>query len=171
MRRNGVGRFVEHFQALFPDSHMKDLVVEKVGPGRAVEILGRRVINFGSDSFLGLDRDHRLQNAIIRGLGKWGSHNGCSRIFTSVRANVEAEEKIAAWLGMEAALIYPSVTLANAGAIPGLVTKSDIIAADEFAHNSVHEANKIAKANGTRTYLFRHNDVDHLAEVLAQARP
>src|SRR6185295_11833517 len=45
LRRNGVARFMEHFQSLFPDTHMKDLVVEAAGPGREVEILGRRVIN------------------------------------------------------------------------------------------------------------------------------
>jgi 7-keto-8-aminopelargonate synthetase-like enzyme len=171
LRRTGVARFVEHFQSLFPDEHMKDLVVDAAGPGREVEILGRRVINFGSDSFLGLDRDPRVHGAIVRGLAKWGSHNGSSRMFTSVRANVEAEEKIAAWLGMEAALIYPSVTLANAGAIPGLVTKSDIVVADEYAHNSIHEASKVAKANGSRTYCFRHGDPDHLAKILNSARP
>jgi 7-keto-8-aminopelargonate synthetase-like enzyme len=68
-------------------------------------------------------------------------------------------------------LIYPSVTLANAGAIPGLATRSDIIVADEYAHNSIHEANKIARANGSRVFTFRHNDVGHLAEILRSARP
>jgi len=171
LRRNGVARFMEHFFSLYPDTHMKDMTVDAAGPGREIEILGRRVINFGSDSFLGLDRDERVQDAIARGLSRWGTHNGGSRAFTSVRANVEAEEKIAAWLGMEAALIYPSVTLANAGAIPGLVTRSDIIVADEYAHNSIHEGIKIAKANGSRTYTFRHNDADHLEETLKSARP
>lgn len=171
LRRNGVVRFMEHFQTMFPDSHMKDLVVDEAGPGREIVIGGRRVINFGSDSFLGLDRDPRVQEAIVHGIEKWGTHNGTSRAFSSVRANVEAEEKIAAWLGMDAALIYPSVTLANAGAIPGLVTKSDIVVADEYAHNSIHEGNKVAKANGSRVLSFRHNDVDHLAETLKNARP
>jgi len=171
LRRNGVARFMEHFFALYPDTHMKDMTVDTAGPGREIEIQGRRVINFGSDSFLGLDRDERVQDAIAQGIRRWGTHNGGSRAFTSVRANVEAEEKIAAWLGTEAALIYPSVTLANAGAIPGLVTRADIIVADEYAHNSIHEGIKIAKANGTRTFTFRHNDPDHLEEVLIAARP
>jgi len=171
LRTNGVARFMEHFQTAFPDAHMKDLVVDSAGPGREIEIKGRRVVNFGSDSFLGLDQDPRVQEAIIRGIERWGTHNGSSRMFTSVRANIVAEEKIANWLGTEAALIYPSVTLANAGAIPGLVTRSDVIVADEFAHNSIHEANKIAKANGSRVFTFRHNDIDHLAEILAGARP
>ena len=171
LRNNGVSRFIEHFESMFPDSHMKDLVVDEVGPGREVVIEGARVVNFGSDSFLGLDQDPRVKEALIRGIERWGTHNGSSRAFSSVRSNIEAEEKIAEWLGTEAALIFPSVTLANAGAIPGLVTKSDVILADEYAHNSIHEGNKIARANGTKTFSFRHNDVNSLREQLIQARP
>jgi 7-keto-8-aminopelargonate synthetase-like enzyme len=171
LRQNGVARFMEHFAAQFPDTHMKDLVIDKMGPGRTVEIQGRRVVNFGSDSFLGLDRDPRVHEALIRGVQRWGSHNGASRAFASVASNIEAEEKIAHWLGTESALIYPSVTLANAGAIPGLVTKSDLIACDEYAHNSIQEGNKIAKSNGTRVAIFKHNDLNDLERVLKTARP
>jgi glycine C-acetyltransferase len=171
LRGSGVARFFEHFESLFPDTHMKDLVVDAGGPGREIVIQGRRVVNFGSDSFLGLDLDPRVKQAVVRGIEKWGTHNGSSRAFTSVRANVVAEEKIARWLGTEAALIYPSVTLANAGAIPGLVTKADAIVADEYAHNSIHEGNKIARANGTRVITFKHNDLNSLADTLKSARP
>src|SRR5262245_8064174 len=150
---------------------MKDLVLEEMGPGRVIRISGREVVNFGSDSFLGLDRDERLCEALARGVEKWGTHNGSSRFFNSVQANIEAEERIARWLGTEAALIFPSVTLLNAGVIPGLVTRRDVIVADEFAHNSIHEGNKVAKANGTRVFCFKHNDVSALERVLDEARP
>src|SRR5262249_24122480 len=99
LRKNGVARFMEHFESLFPDSHMKDLVMDAAGPGRDVVMHGRRVVNFGSDSFLGLDQDSRVKEAIVPGVEKWGTHNGTSRAFSSVRANVVAEEKIAEWLG------------------------------------------------------------------------
>ena len=102
-------------------------------------INGHRVINFGSDSFLGLDQDARVQEAVVRGVKKWGTHNGTSRMFSSVAANVEAEERLARWLGAEAVLIYPSVTLANMGAIPGLVGRRDLLVVDEHAHNSIQE--------------------------------
>ena len=52
-----------------------------------------------------------------------GGANGTSRAFASVRSNTLAEERLAAWLGVESTLIYPSVTLANLGAIPGLVSR------------------------------------------------
>src|SRR5204862_421185 len=105
LRQNGLIRFIEHFAELFPDAHLKDLVVDRIGPGRLIEVDGRAVVNFGSDSFLGLDQDPRIQEAVIRGTQKWGTHNGASRAFASVSANLLAEEKLASWLGTEAVLI------------------------------------------------------------------
>src|SRR6516225_2698275 len=99
LRQNGLIRFVEHFAELFPNSHLKDLVVDDVGPDRQIRVNGRTVTNFGSDSFLGLDQDPRVQEAVIRGTHRWGTHNGASRAFASVSANIEAEDKIASWLG------------------------------------------------------------------------
>ena len=119
LRRNGLVRFIEHYAELFPTSHLKDVVVDEMGANREIRVQGRTVINFGSDSFLGLDQDARVKEAVIRGVGEWGTHNGASRAFSSVRANIEAEEKLAQWLGIEAVLIYPSVTLANMGAFQG----------------------------------------------------
>jgi 7-keto-8-aminopelargonate synthetase-like enzyme len=169
LRQNGLIRFLEHFAALFPTGHLKDLTVDGLGPNREMVVAGRTVINFGSDSFLGLDQDPRVQEAVIRGLRTWGAHNGASRAFSSVRANAEAEEKLADWLGTEAALIYPSVTLANMGAIPGLVGRQDLLVVDEQAHNSIQEGAKIARANGVRVLTFSHCDPVALEKVLAAA--
>ncbi|MBV9124216.1 MAG: hypothetical protein JO112_12735, partial [Planctomycetes bacterium] len=105
LRQNGMVRFVEHFAELFPTHHLKDLIVDEVDPHRGMVVEGRRVINFGSDSFLGLDQDERVKEAVIRGIHRWGTHNGASRAFSSVRANAEAEDKLARWLGTEASLV------------------------------------------------------------------
>jgi 7-keto-8-aminopelargonate synthetase-like enzyme len=155
----------------YPDLLMKDQTVDEVGPDRAIKLGGRWVTNFGSDSFLGLDQDERIKSAIERGVRAWGSHNGGSRAFSSIEPNVRAERKIAEWLGTEAALIYPSVTLANTGALPGLVTRHDVLVADQFAHNSIDEGLKLAKARGVRTAKFPHNDPTALEEVLQSLKP
>lgn len=169
VRQHALVRFMEHYAREFPDAHLKDLVVDALGPNREMEVDGRRVINFGSDSFLGLDQDPRVLEAIKRGLERWGSHNGASRAFASVRSNEDAEAKIAQWLGTEAALIYPSVSLANLGALPGLVSKRDLLVIDEHAHNSMQEGAKIAQANGVRVVPFSHCDPGDLERVLAAA--
>jgi glycine C-acetyltransferase len=169
LRQNGLVRFVEHFQKLFPTNHMKDMVVDRIGPDRVIEVAGRTVVNFGSDSFLGLDQDPRVQQAVQQGVVTWGAHNGASRAFSSVRSNIDAEKKLAQWLGTEATLIYPSVTLANMGAIPGLVGKQDLLIVDEQAHNSIQDGAKIAKANGTRVLSFSHCDPCALKQVFEKA--
>ncbi len=171
LRQHGLVRFVEHYAKEFPDAHLKDLVVDELGPHREMVVGGKQVINFGSDSFLGLDQDPRVQAALVRGIHHWGSHNGASRAFASVRANEVAEEKLAAWLGTEAVLIYPSVSLANLGAIPGLVCRRDLLVIDEHAHNSMQEGAKIAQANGARIEPFSHCDPDDLDRVLTASAP
>jgi len=171
LRQNGLIRFIEHFAELFPNSHLKDVVVEQVGPHRAVLLGGRKVVNFGSDSFLGLDQHPRVKRALVDGVQRWGTHNGASRAFSCVQANVQAEQKLARWLGTEAALIYPSVTLANIGAIPGLVGRQDLLVVDQQAHNSIQEGAKIAKANGVPILTFSHCDPRALEQVLRQAPP
>jgi 7-keto-8-aminopelargonate synthetase-like enzyme len=171
LSRTGMTRFFLNLFDEFPDLLMKDMTVEAVRPGRVIKIAGRWVTNFGSDSFLGLDQDRRVQKAIKRGTRIWGTHNGTSRAFSKVLPQLEAEKRIAAWMGTEASLIYPSVSLANMGALPALVTRSDVIVADQFAHNSIDEGTKIAKARGVRTAKFAHNSVTDLAKVLEELRP
>src|SRR5437773_8086197 len=90
LRQQGLVRFIEHFAREFPDIHLKDVIVDELGPHREMKVDGRTVINFGSDSFLGLDQDPRVQEAIREGVRKWGAHNGASRAFSSVRSNEEA---------------------------------------------------------------------------------
>jgi 7-keto-8-aminopelargonate synthetase-like enzyme len=168
LRQNGLIRFIEHFAELFPSNttHLKDLIVDEMTADRRMVVEGKSVINFGSDSFLGLDQDARVKEAIRRGVMLWGAHNGASRAFSSVRANDVAEEKLAHWLGTEATLIYPSVSLANLGAIPGLVSRPDLLVMDEQAHNSMQEGAKIARANGVRVESFSHCDPCALVKVL-----
>jgi 7-keto-8-aminopelargonate synthetase-like enzyme len=155
----------------FPDLLMKDMTVEAVRPDRMIRIRGQWVRNFGSDSFLGLDQHPKLKDAIERGVREWGTHNGTSRAFSSVTPNIEVEEKIASWQGTEASLLYPSVTLANIGALPGLVTRHDVVVADQFAHNSIEEGTRIAKARGVRVAKFSHNHTRELECTLRGLRP
>src|SRR5438045_3387771 len=93
LRQHGLVRFLEHYAREFPDAHLKELIVDELGPHREMVVDGRQVINFGSDSFLGLDQDPRIQESIREGVRKWGAHNGTSRAFSSVRSNDDAEIK------------------------------------------------------------------------------
>src|SRR5262249_36333766 len=168
---DGLVGFYEHFAERFADVHLKELTATSVGPRREMTTQGRQVVNFGFDSFLGLDQHPRVKRAVMRGVNTWGTQFGASRAFASAAVNVEAEEKIARWLGTEAAVLFPSVTLANVGALPGLVSNQDVLVLDQFAHNSMQEGAKIAKANGARLATFAHNDPADLERVLESSQP
>jgi glycine C-acetyltransferase len=154
-----------------PKLFLKLLTMEAIGPDRQVRLNGRWVTNFGSDSFLGLDQDHRVHDAIRRGLERWGTHNGTSRAFSSVAANFEAEQKLAAWLKAESTLIYPSVTLANHGALPALVTRHDALIVDQAAHHTIHEAMHLVRGHGIKTAVFDQADSSDLTRALKQCKP
>lgn len=171
LRQSSLIKFYESISEQYGDLHLKDLSFDNVGPNRELTVGGKRLVNFGFDSFLGLDQDPRVCEALIRGAREWGTQFGASRAFASCGIEKALEEKIARWMGTEAAIIFPSVTLTNIGALPGLVGPQDVIAVDEYAHNSIHEGTKVAKANGTRVLPFKHNNAADLERVLTEAEP
>src|SRR5207237_8030440 len=130
-------------------------------------ILVPAVMKFGSDSFLGLDRDERVQKALVEALPRWGTHNGASRAFSSVALCLEAEQRLARWLGVEDTLIFPSVTLANVGMIPALAGKGDLMVVDRLSHDSIHQGTKIAMANGAKVVELHPCRGDALESLLA----
>ena len=171
LQRTAVCKFFERMEVEFPESHLKDVCVDAARPGRLIRMRGKWMVNFGSDSFLGLDEDPRLHEAIERGLRAWGTHNGTSRGFSSVAANVEAEKRLAEWLGAESTLIYPSATLANHGALPALLTRHHVAVADQHVHTSVREGLALAASHGVRIATFAHNNMEDLERVLRGLRP
>jgi 7-keto-8-aminopelargonate synthetase-like enzyme len=171
LSQTGMTRFFKRMFDEFPDLLMKDVTVAAVGADRMIRVGDRWVRNFGSDSFLGLDQHPVVKEALESGVRDWGTHNGTSRAFSSVAPNIEVERKIAAWMGTEAALLYPSVTLVNTGALPGLVTRHDVAVADQFAHNSIEEGLRLAKARNVRTAKFAHNSPEDLERTLLGLKP
>jgi len=143
-------RVVSEFLRRMPDLHLKDLVVDGLDDRRRMRIGGRWLYNFGSDSYLGLDRHPGVQGVLSDAARQWGLHNGASRIFHSVALCEQAERALADWLEVEETLIFPSVTLANTGLLPGLVGRGELLVVDRQAHNSIQESAKIAAGDGAR---------------------
>lgn len=171
LRQSKLVKFYDQLHDRFSSIHLKELPVAAVGPRREMRVGNREVINFGFDSFLGLDQHPQVAEALVQGARQWGTQFGASRAFAICQTEVELEARIARWMGTEAALIFPSVTLANLGVLPGLVEPQDLIVVDEYAHNSIVEGTKLARANGVRVVSFSHNDPIALERVLRESRP
>ncbi len=145
-----VTRLALSFLAANDGLHLKDLGLEEMTDDRRARYEGHQFWNFGSDSFLGLDRHPRVHEAISDALPEWGSHNGASRAFSSPALTDEAEAKLAKWLGVADTFIFPSVTLANMGVLPAIAGAGDLLIVDRESHDSVHQGARLAAAGGAR---------------------
>lgn len=74
------------------------------------------------------------------------------------------EEELAEWLGYSRALLFISGFAANQAVIAAMMAKEDRIAADRLSHASLLEAASLSPSQLRR---FAHNDVTHLARLLA----
>jgi 7-keto-8-aminopelargonate synthetase-like enzyme len=166
LRRDRTTRLGISFFEHFHDIHLKDLVLDSLDDQRRMTLGGRTLWNFGSDSFLGLDRHPAVQQAMIDAVKPWGTHNGASRAFSSVRLCEEAERRLAAWLGVEDTFISPSVTLANAGLIPAVTRPDDLLVVDRQSHDSIQQAAKVAAANGAKLRELHPCHPGRLEELL-----
>ncbi len=171
LQRKQQTRLALMFLDRYEGTHLKDIFTDRVLEGRRVIIEGHEVVNFGSDSFLGLDRDPRLQEAIDEAQREWGTHNGASRAFTSIKLYDEAESQLAQWLGVEDTLVYPSVTLANAALLPALADEGDLLIVDRQSHDSIQQGAKLAAADGAKVRELYPCQGAVLEQILQEERP
>jgi 8-amino-7-oxononanoate synthase len=145
-------------------------VVEPLPAGR-IRVGGREVVNFSSNDYLGLSRHPAMIERARDWAARYGAGSGAARLVTGHLGAVEAvEAKIAAAKGAEAALIFASGWQCNASALPALLDKAlwgaePLLFTDKLNHASLHMG---AQASGVRQIRFRHNDLDHLEELLAK---
>ncbi|HIA63581.1 MAG TPA: 8-amino-7-oxononanoate synthase [Planctomycetes bacterium] len=124
------------------------------------------LINFASNDYLGLARELNspTMQTTLEEFG-WGS--GASPLVTG-RTTVHAalESDLAAFKATERALTFPTGYTANVGTIAALVGKQDVILSDTRNHASIIDGCRLSAA---KVLVYRHNDVDHLAELLGAA--
>jgi 8-amino-7-oxononanoate synthase len=126
---------------------------------------GRSLVDFSSNDYLGLATHPLLAERAREWTARHGTGSGASRLVTGTsEAALALEARVAAFKGKEAALVFASGWQANAAAIPALLAglPGAAVFADRLIHASMH-----AGLAGVRQHRFRHNDLDHLEELLA----
>ncbi|MDZ5647472.1 aminotransferase class I/II-fold pyridoxal phosphate-dependent enzyme [Nitrospirillum sp. BR 11828] len=130
---------------------------------------GRRLLSFSCNDYLNLAHDPRVKAAAVAAVERYGVGAAASRLVTGNHPLYTVlEQKLAALKGTEAACVFGSGYLANAGIIPTFVGAKDLVVVDELAHACIWAG---AKLSGATLRIFRHNDVGHAAQVLATYRP
>lgn len=129
---------------------------------------GKSVINLSSNNYLGLANHPRLREAGKKAIDKWGMGAGAVRtIIGTMSIHEELEEKLAKFKHVEAVLVFQSGFTANAGAIPGIVDKGDVVISDELNHASIIDGCRLSKADVVR---YKHSDMADLERVINEVK-
>jgi 7-keto-8-aminopelargonate synthetase and related enzymes len=137
--------------------------------GTVVTMKGKEVLMFGSNSYLGLTCHPKVKEASIAAVEKYGTGCAGSRFLNgTLDLHLELEEKLAKFLGKEAALVYSTGFQSNQGVIPTVIGRNDYIILDELDHASIIEGARLAFG---KTFKFRHNDMTSLEDVLKKCEP
>jgi 8-amino-7-oxononanoate synthase len=129
---------------------------------------GRRLLSFSCNDYLGLTHHPALKAAAVAAIEKYGVGAGASRLVTGNHPlYAELETRLAKLKGAEAACVFGSGYLANAGIAPALVGRDDLILIDELAHSSLWSGARLSR---TAVQPFNHNDLNHAEALLDEHR-
>jgi len=129
-----------------------------------VLINGKRVLMFGSNSYLGLTNHPKIKEAAKAAIDKYGS--GCvgSRFLNgTLDLHEELEQKLAKFVGKEAALVFSTGMQVNLGVVSAMVGRNEYIILDDLDHASIIDGSRLSFAKSVK---FRHNDMASLESVL-----
>jgi glycine C-acetyltransferase len=126
-----------------------------------------RVINFCANNYLGLASDPSVVRAAYEGLEKYGFGMASVRfICGTLDIHKDLESKIAAYLGMEDAILYSSCFDANGGLFEALLEEEDAVISDALNHASIIDGVRLCRA---KRYRYRNNDMNDLEAQLQLA--
>jgi 8-amino-7-oxononanoate synthase len=129
---------------------------------------GRQLVSFCCNDYLNLTHHPAVKQAAIDAIETYGTGAAASRLVTGNHPlYLTLEERLARSKKTESAIVFGSGYLANLSIIPALVGARDLVLVDEFAHSCLMAGTKLSGATG---HIFRHNDLDHLADLLASER-
>jgi 8-amino-7-oxononanoate synthase len=131
------------------------------GPqGPTVLLDGQPVLLLCSNNYLGLADHPRVREAAAEAAMRWGVGAGASRLISgTMTVHRRLEERLAAFEGRQAGLLFGSGYLANIGVIGALAGPGDTVFSDELNHASIIDGCRLSRAE---VVVYRHRDIEHL---------
>lgn len=134
--------------------------------GPTAEVDGKQVVHLCSNDYLGLSQNLHVIKKTIQALQEVSQCS--SRLIAGNHPKVlELEGMLADHRRAEAALVYPTGYNANLGAVTAIADENSTIFSDELNHASIIDA---CRLSGAEIKVFRHNDNEHLEELVRNAR-
>jgi len=131
-----------------------------------VMIDGKRVTMFGSNSYLGLTNHPKIKEFTKSTIDKYGTGCAGSRFLNgTLDIHIELEERLANFVGKEAALVFSTGFQVNLGVLATLTGRTDYILLDEMDHASIIDG---ARLSFSKVIKYRHNDMVDLEKKLSK---
>ena len=133
-------------------------------PRAALSETGQPVVSFASNDYLGLTQHPAVRSAARTAIDDYGTGSGSARLIVGSRpVHSRLEERIAAWRGAEAAVLFTTGYAANLGVIATMGRWASVICSDELNHASIIDGCRLARAP---TRVYPHCDLGALDDLL-----
>lgn len=143
---------------------MLDAVIEEQR-GRQIRVGDQWLTDWASCNYLGLDLDAEVIASVPEYIARWGTHPSWSRLLGSPRPYIDIEEQLTELLGCEDVLAMATITHIHMSVLPVLAGEGTIFL-DGRAHKTIFDGAALAAGRGATLVRFRHNDAEHLEELL-----
>lgn len=134
-----------------------------------VLINGKKVLMFGSNSYLGLTNHPKVIKAAVAATKKYGTGCAGSRFLNgTLDIHIALEDRLAKFVGKDEAIIYSTGFQVNLGVASCLTGREDYILWDELDHASIIEGCRLSMSKKIK---YKHNDMESLEKKLQMCDP
>ena len=135
------------------------------GQDTEVKMNGKRMLMFGSNSYLGLTSHPTIKEAAKKAIEKYGSGCAGSRFLNgTLDIHIELEDRLAKFTGKEAAVTFSTGFQVNLGVLSSIVGRNDYLLLDEYDHASIIDGSRLSFA---KVIKYRHNNMADLEQKLS----
>lgn len=125
---------------------------------------GKKVLMFGSNSYLGLTNHPIIKEAAQKAISKYGTGCAGSRFLNgTLDIHIELEEKLARYVNKEAAVLFSTGFQVNLGVLSSITGRTDYLILDEYDHASLIDGSRLSFS---RTIKYAHNNMEDLEQKL-----
>ena len=130
---------------------------------------GRKVLMFGSNSYMGLTNHPKVIEAAVEATKKYGTGMAGSPFLNgTLTIHKDLEARLADWIGKEDVMLYSTGFGVNLGVVSTLTGRGDYVILDEQDHASIIEGRRLSFSNDLK---YKHNDMESLEAQLKRCDP
>jgi len=135
------------------------------GQDTEVIINGKRVLMFGSNSYLGLTNHPKIKEASKKAIDKYGTGCAGSRFLNgTLSIHLDLEQKLADYVHKEASVLFSTGFQVNLGVLSSITGRNDYLILDEYDHASLIDGSRLSFS---KVIKYSHNDMDDLRRKLS----